>query len=192
MQAVTSAGGPRAYGSVGAMTVTSFEGKTPVIGEGCWIHPSAEVIGDVRLGARCWIGPGARLRGDYGTIVLGDCCAVEDNCVVHARPGETCTIGLWVTLGHGCVVHNVALLADYAVVGRGAVVSDWAEVGEWGVIAEGAVVPQRAMVPAARIAAGVPARLLERPVDDDYRAAWRGFKQIYVDLCERYREGFGR
>jgi carbonic anhydrase/acetyltransferase-like protein (isoleucine patch superfamily) len=165
------------------MTVTSFEGKTPVIGAGCWIHPSAEVIGDVRLGARCWIGPGARLRGDYGSIVLGDCCAVEDNCVVHARPGEVCTIGSWVTLGHGCVVHNVALLGDYAVVGMGAVVSDWSEVGEWGVIAEGAVVPQRAVV---------PARLLDRAVDDDYRAVWRGFKQIYVDLCERYGKGFGQ
>jgi len=180
--AFTSDGEPRACGGVEAMTVTSFEGKTPVIGEGCWIHPSAEVIGDVRLGARCWIGPGARLRGDYGTIVLGDCCAVEDNYVVHARPGETCTIGSWVTLGHSCIVHNVALLGDYAVVGMGAVVSDWAEVGEWGVVAEGAVVPQRAVV---------PARLLERAVDDEYRAAWLGFKQIYVGLCERYRTGLG-
>ena len=168
MHSFTSAGESGTCGSVDAMTVTSFEGKNPDIGEGCWIHPSAEVIGDVRLGARCWIGPGARLRGDYGAIVLGDCCAVEDNCVVHARPGETCTIGAWVTLGHGCVVHNVALLGDYAVVGMGAV------------------------VPAARIAAGVPVRLLERAVDDEYRAAWLGFKQIYVDLCERYREGFGR
>ena len=151
------------------MTVESFEGKTPRIGDGCWVHPSAEVFGDVTLGARCWIGPGARLRGDYGTIVLGDCCAVEDNVVVHARPGETCTIGDWVTLGHGCVVHNVKLLGDYAVVGMNAVVSDWAEVGEWGVVAEGAVVRQRAVVPAARIAAGVPARLLDREVDEAYR-----------------------
>ena len=53
------------------------------------------------------------------------------------------------------------------------------------------MVPQRAVVPPARIAAGVPARLLDREVDDEYRAAWRGFKQIYVDLCARYREGFG-
>jgi len=173
------------------MTVTSFEGKIPRLGAGAYVHPSADVLGDVSVGRDCWIGPGARLRGDYGSIVLGDCSAVEDNCVVHARPGETCTIGSWVTLGHGCVVHNVALLGDYAVIGMGAVVSDWAEVGEWGVVAEGAVVPQRAVVPAARIAAGVPARLLERPVDDEYRAAWRGFKQIYVDLCERYREGLG-
>ena len=72
------------------------------------------------------------------------------------------------------------------------VVSDWAEVGEWGMIAEGAVVPQSAVVPAARIVAGVPARLLERAVDDEYRTAWLGFKQTYAGLCERYREGFGR
>ena len=173
------------------MSVLSFEGKTPAIGEGGWVHPSAEVIGDVTVGARCWIGPGARLRGDYGTIVLGDCCAVEDNCVIHARPGERCTVGSWVTLGHGCVVHGVALLGDFAVVGMNAVVSDWAQVGEWGMVAEGGVVPQGGVVPPGRIAAGIPARLLERAVDDEYRTVWRGFKETYVGLCERYRTGLG-
>jgi carbonic anhydrase/acetyltransferase-like protein (isoleucine patch superfamily) len=63
---------------------------------------------------------------------------------------------------------------------------------QWAVVAEGAVVTQRFIVPAARIAAGVPARLLDRPVDDEFRAAWLGFKQLYVDLCERYRAGYGR
>jgi phenylacetic acid degradation protein len=171
------------------MSVLTFEGKTPVIGEGSYVHPSADVIGDVTVGARCWIGPGARLRGDYGTVVVGDCCAVEDNCVVHARPGESCVIGSWVTLGHGCVVHGVILLGDYAVVGMNSVVSDYSQVGEWGMVAEGAVVPQGAVVPAGRVAAGVPARLLEREVDDDYRAVWRSFKETYVGLCERYRAG---
>ena len=172
------------------MTVSSFEGKTPVIGEGSYVHPSAEVIGDVTLGARCWVGPGARVRGDYGTIAIGDCCAVEDNVVVHARPGEKCTVGSWVTLGHGCVVHGVVALGDYAVVGMNAVVSDYAQVGEWGMVAEGAVVPQGAVVPAGRVAAGVPARLLEREVDEEYREVWRGFKEIYVGLCDRYRAGY--
>ncbi len=174
------------------MTVASFEGKTPRVGRGAWVHPSADVIGDVEVGERCWIGPGARLRGDYGRIVLGDCCAVEDNCVVHARPGETCMIGAWVTLGHGCVVHSVRLVADHAVIGMHAVVSDWAEVGEWAVVGEGAVVAQGTVVPAGRIALGVPARVIERPVDDDFRTAWRQFKQVYVDLCRRYGEGFER
>jgi len=173
------------------VTVSSFEERTPVIGEGCWVHPSADVLGDVRLGARCWIGPGARLRSDYGSIVLGDCCAVEDNCVVHARPDETCTIGSWVTLGHGCVVHNAMSIGDFSVIGMGAVVSDWAEIGEWAVVAEGAVVPQCAVVPAARIAAGVPARLIDRAVGEEFKATWYGFKQRYFDLCERYRSGLG-
>jgi len=174
------------------MTVASYAGTAPVLGEGTYVHPSADVFGDVRLGRGCWVGPGARVRGDYGTIVVGDCCALEDNCVIHARPGETCTLGSWVTVGHGAVVHNVTLIADYVVVGMGAVVSDWAEVGEWAVVGEGAVVPQRAVVPAERIAVGVPARLLERPVDDAHRAAWRAFKQRYVDLARDYPAALGR
>ena len=172
------------------MTISEFEGKRPQLGEGTWVHPSADVIGDVRTGSHCWIGPGARLRGDYGTIVLGDCCAVEDNCVIHARPGETSTVGAWVTLGHGSIVHSVERLDDYAVIGMGAVISDWAQVGVWAVVAEGAVVPQHGAVPDGRIVAGVPARLLDRPVDEAYRTAWLGFKQIYVALCDRYREGY--
>jgi len=38
----------------------------------------------------------------------------------------------------------------------------------------------------------VPARLLDRVVDEPYRAEWRRFKQIYVDLCARYADGYGR
>lgn len=174
------------------MTVTSYGGRVPFIGEGAYVHPSADVFGDVRVGAGCWVGPGARLRGDYGAIVVGDHSALEDNCVLHARPGETCRLGAWVTVGHAAVVHTAALVADYAVIGMGAVVSDWAEVGEWAVVGEGAVVPQRAVVPAGRIAVGVPARLLERPVDDEHRSAWRAFKQRYVDLAREYPEALGR
>lgn len=174
------------------MTVTSLEGKQPAIAEGCWVHPSSEAFGDVDLGTHRWIGPGARLRGDFRRIVLGECCAVEDDCVVYGRPGETRAVGAWATLGYGCVVHSVAAIGDFAIVGMNTVVSDWADVPERSVIAEDAVVPQRAVVPAARIAAGVSTRVLDLAVDDEYRAAWRGFKQRYVDLCERYHEGFDR
>ena len=111
------------------MTVASFEGKIPRIGEGSYVHPSADVFGDVTIGRGCWVGPGARIRGDYGTIVLGDYCSVEDNCVIHARPGEQTTIGDWVTLGHGAVIHNVKLVGDYAIIGMGGIVSDWVVIG---------------------------------------------------------------
>ena len=47
--------------------VNTFEGKTPVVGDGTYIHPSADVFGNVSIGSGCWIGPGARIRGDYGS-----------------------------------------------------------------------------------------------------------------------------
>ena len=172
------------------MTIASFEGKTPRIGVGTYIHPSADVFGDVIIGEGCWIGPGARIRGDYGTIVLGDHCSVEDNCVIHARPGEQTTIGNWVTIGHGAVIHNVQMIHDYAIIGMGAVVSDWAIIGEWAAVGEGAVVRQGQEIPPGHIAVGVPARVLEKTVSEEYKAQWTRFKQTYVDLARRYPTGW--
>lgn len=168
--------------------INTFEGKTPEIGPGSYVHPSADVFGNVKIGAGCWIGPGARIRGDYGRIEIGDYTAVEDNCVIHARPGEQTTIGERVTLGHGCIVHN-ATIRDWAIIGMGAIVSDWAQVGEWAVIGEGTVVRQHQEIPRDRIAVGTPARLLNKAVTDDFKAQWTAFKQVYVDLARRYPAG---
>lgn len=170
------------------MTVCAFEGRMPQIGAGTYVHPSADVFGDVVIGSTCWIGPGARIRGDYGRIVIGDCTSIEDNYVIHARPGEQMTIGSWVTVGHGAVLHNCTI-HDYAVVGMGSVVSDWAEIGVWAVVAEGAVVRQHQQIPNEAIAVGVPARLLDKPVDEAYKQEWLHFKRLYVDLAHRYPGG---
>jgi carbonic anhydrase/acetyltransferase-like protein (isoleucine patch superfamily) len=172
------------------MTVQAFEGRTPRIGAGTWVHPSADVFGDVTIGERCWVGPGARVRGDYGTIEIGPGSAVEDNVVIHARPGGTTSIGEWVTLGHGSIIHT-ATIRSWATIGMGAIVSDWSEVGVWAVLAEGTVVPRRFVVPERRIALGVPARIIEKLVDDEYVTDWTRYKAIYSDLARRYREGLG-
>ena len=168
--------------------VNTFEGKTPVIGDGTYIHPSADVFGNVSIGTGCWIGPGARIRGDYGRIVIGDNTAIEDNCVIHARPDQQTTIGDWVTVGHGAIVHN-ATVNDWAEVGKGSIVSDWSVVGEWAVIGEGAVVTRRQEIPRGAIGVGAPTRLLDKEIDEAHKTKWRGFKQVYVDLASRYRTG---
>ncbi len=166
--------------------ISTFEGHEPVIAESSFVHPNADVIGQVTIGSSCWIGPGARLRGDYGRITIGDNTSVEDNCVIHARPDEETNIGSWVTIGHGAIVHNATIL-DWAVVGMGSIVSDWTTIGEWAVIAEGAVVRQRQTIPGGAIAVGVPARTLSKRVDEAYKAEWTKFKRIYVGLARRYQ-----
>ncbi len=168
--------------------INTFEGNTPLIGDNSYVHPSADVLGNVEIGSGCWIGPGARIRGDYGRIVIGRNTGVEDNCVIHARPGEQTTVGNWVTVGHGAIIHN-ATIEDWALLGMGSITSDWAVVGRWAVIGEGTVVKQRQQIPANGIAVGTPARVLDKQVTDDFEADWTRFKQLYVDLASRYRTG---
>ena len=170
------------------MAIYEFGGRVPPIGEDIYIHPLAEVIGKVTIHDGCWVGPGARLRGDYGEILIGEGTSIEDNCVVHARPGDVTRIGKCVTIGHGAVIHN-ATVHDYAVVGMGSVVSDWAVVGEWAAVGEGAVVKQRQEIPAGYIAVGVPAKVLDRQVTPEYKKQWTRFKDTYTDLARRYPEG---
>lgn len=168
------------------MSVYKFEDRVPQIGDESYIHPQASVLGNVLIGEGCWIGPGARIRGDYGEIVIGSKTSIEDNCVIHARPKENTRIGNFVTVGHGAVIHN-AHIDNYAVIGMGSVVSDWAKIGEWSVVGEGAVVPQKQKVPSGRIAVGVPARVLDKKVDEEYKKQWLEFKNFYVDLAKRYK-----
>lgn len=68
------------------MPLYEINDRKPVIGEGTWIAPSAQIIGDTRIGSRCYIGFGAIIQGDYGTIIIGDESAIEELCMIHARP----------------------------------------------------------------------------------------------------------
>ncbi|MCL5440130.1 MAG: gamma carbonic anhydrase family protein, partial [Candidatus Thermoplasmatota archaeon] len=80
------------------MSVYEFEDRKPVISSKAFVFENAVVIGDVTIGDYVWVGPGAVLRGDYGTIRVGDYSAIEDNCVIHARPGEKTEINEHVTV----------------------------------------------------------------------------------------------
>ncbi len=172
------------------MTIYEFEGRRPVIGEGSFVSPSADVIGAVTIGRECYIAPGAVVKGDYGEIFIGDGCSVQDNVVVHARPGEKTVIGDNVTLGHGCIVHN-ATVRDYAVIGMGAIVSDYAVIGRWSVVGEGAVVTARSEVPDGAVAVGIPARVVGA-LKDENKHELDEFKHIYRDMARRYHAGLKR
>jgi carbonic anhydrase/acetyltransferase-like protein (isoleucine patch superfamily) len=172
------------------MGIYRFEDRVPRIGEGTFVFETATVVGDVTLGDQVYVGPGAVVRGDYGRIIVGDRVSIEENVVIHARPGEITVIGDDVTLGHGCVIHNCTI-DDLAVIGMGSVVSDYAHVKRWGVVAEGAVVRTKGLVEEETVVAGVPAKPIKK-IDDDFKKLWLGFKANYPDLARRYPKGLQR
>ncbi|MCK4718469.1 MAG: gamma carbonic anhydrase family protein [Thermoplasmata archaeon] len=173
------------------MAIYEFEGRTPKIDESAFVAEDASIVGDVSIGARCFIGPGAKIKGDYGTIIIGDDTSIQENCVLHARPGERTIIGDNVTVGHGAIIHG-GTLEDFCIIGMGAIVSDYAVIGKWAVVAEGCVVRSKQEIPPENIAVGIPAKL-KGQIDQDYKDQWMKFKNIYSELAsKRYPEGLKR
>jgi carbonic anhydrase/acetyltransferase-like protein (isoleucine patch superfamily) len=170
--------------------IYEFEGKGPDIAPTAYLAPSAQVIGDVSIGADCYVGHGAILRGDYGRVEVGEATAVEEGVIIHARPDDVTRIGRRVTLGHGAMVHN-ATIHDEAVIGMRAVVSDFSDVGAGAIVGEMTLVKQRQVIPARKVAVGVPARVVG-DVDPRHADMTTWAKELYVDLARRYPEGLKR
>ncbi len=168
------------------MTLYEFEGRKPEVDGSAYLSKSAEIIGDVTIGKDCFIGPGAKIKGDYGTVVIGDNTNIQENCVVHARPGERTVIGDWVTIGHGAIIHGPEI-KDYAVIGMGAIISDFAVIGEWSVVGEGALVTNEKEIPDENVAVGVPAKVVKE-IDEEYKERWLDYKKRYKELSTRYKE----
>jgi phenylacetic acid degradation protein len=161
-----------------------FDGKKPKVGSGCFIAYSAEIIGDVTIGDGCYIGAGARIIGDYGRVRIGPGTTIEENAIVHTRPGQECVIGKSVTVGHASILHN-CVVEDYALIGMGSIVSDFARVGEWAAVAEGAVVVSKSSIPARKVAAGVPAKVI-KDISKDWQDLWAMYKQELPIVAEQF------
>ncbi|MFW5946561.1 MAG: gamma carbonic anhydrase family protein, partial [Candidatus Natronoplasma sp.] len=167
-----------------------FEDREPNISENSYVAKSATVIGDVTIGENCYIAPGARIKGDYGTITIGNNSNVQENCVIHARPEEQTTIGDWVTIGHGAIVHG-GEINDYAIIGMGAIISDDAKVGRWSVVGEGALVKSGQKIEDEAVAVGVPSEIIKK-VSKDYKDKWMDIKEEYSSFSQRYKDNLNR
>ena len=72
--------------------ILPFNGKTPRIGKGAFIAPTATLIGDVEIGDGASVWFGAVLRGDEAAIHIGDHTSVQDNVVIHVYEGHDTVI----------------------------------------------------------------------------------------------------
>ncbi|GAB4338297.1 MAG: phenylacetic acid degradation protein PaaY [Candidatus Abyssubacteria bacterium] len=168
------------------MAIYEFEGRTPEVGEGSYVHPDATLIGGVTLGKNCWVGPGARLRGDWCDIVVGDGSNIQDNCIIHARPDFTVKLGPNSHIGHGSVLHGV-ILHEHVLVGMNAVIQDMCEVGDGCIIGSGCVMKPGMQVPPRKLVMGVPGKIAG-DVTPEQERLWTLATQLYQTLPGRYRE----
>ena len=165
--------------------IRSYQGKTPVVHETCYVDQSAQLIGDVELGEQASVWMNAVLRGDVNSIRLGARSNVQDCAVLHGmRYVYPVIVGEMVTIGHNATVHG-CVLEDAVLVGIGAVILNNARVGEGSIIAAGAVIPEQMVIPANSLVTGVPGKIKKTLGDEDRKMILK-YAQNYLDYTAIY------
>ncbi len=176
----------------------SFDGRMPQVAETAFVHPTARVRGDVVIGDYSIIWPGVSITGDWGTITIGKCTTIEDNCVIHVATLENwendvrglLTIGDYVTIGHGAIVHG-RRIGNRVLVGMNATILQEVEIGDECLIAAGAVVTEGMRIPNRSFVAGVPAEMkgeLKSSQAHWVGEGWEGADSYYAEYIEKLRK----
>lgn len=141
--------------------IKSVLGKSPVLGEDCYIAENATIVGDVLMGKECSVWFNAVIRGDVNFIHMGDRVNVQDGAVIHCTYQKFPTrIGNNVSIGHNAIVHGCTV-HDNVLIGMGAIVMDGCVIESNTIIAAGAIVTQHTHVTPNSIYAGIPAKKIK-------------------------------
>lgn len=162
----------------------------PELGDEVYVHHSAHVIGEVNIGARSSVWCNAVVRGDNGSISIGKGSNIQDNAVVHARPGEHVRIGDGVSIGHGAIIHGCVIGAN-CLIGNNATILDGAVIGDGSLIGASAIVGGGRIYEPRALLVGNPARF-RRPLSDDELEDLKRNALSYVRQAARYRNELKR
>lgn len=169
------------------MTVFALDGVSPTLGEGVWIAPSAQVIGDVRLGGSASVWFNAVLRADNEPMTIGARSNIQDGSVLHSDPGSPLRIGEGVTVGHKAMLHGCTV-GDNSLIGINAVVLNRAVIGRNSIVGAGALVPEGKVFPDGVLLIGSPARVA-RELTEDQIARLTLSADHYVWNAQRFAKG---
>ena len=172
------------------MALYAIDGVGPQLAEGAWAAPSAELIGDVRLGRRSSIWFGAVVRADNTPIVFGEDSNFQDGSIGHSDPGAPLTIGARVTVGHQAILHGCTI-EDEALIGMGARILNGAVIGSQCIVGAGALVTEGKRFEPRSLIVGSPARAV-RQISAEQVELLRLSAAHYAEKAARYAQGLRR
>ena len=172
------------------MPLYEIDGNRPTLGSGSWVAPSAELIGDVRLGEDVGIWFGAVIRGDNTPMIVGDRSNIQEGAMCHSDPGAPLTIGSDCTVGHHAILHGCTV-GNRVLIGMGAIVLNRAEIGDGCIVGAGALVTEGKAFPPNSLIVGSPARAV-RTLDASAQAMLQASADHYVANARRYAAGLKR
>ena len=166
------------------MALYSVGDDAPQLGPGAWAAPSADLIGDVRLGARASVWFGAVIRADNTPIIIAEDSNIQDGAIGHSDPGFPLMIGARVTVGHQAILHGCTI-ADDCLIGMGARILNGAVLESECLVGAGALITEGKTFASGSLIVGSPARAI-RLLSDAEKQALRLSAAHYADKAARY------
>jgi carbonic anhydrase/acetyltransferase-like protein (isoleucine patch superfamily) len=179
------------------MSTSSYLNTTPVLGERVYLHPSCQVIGDVKLGDDSSVWCSTVLRGDVNRIEIGRGSNVQDLTIGHVshktpdKPeGSPLIVGDYVTVGHAVILHGCTI-GNECLIGMGSVIMDDVVVQDRVMIGAGSLVSPGKVLESGMLYIGRPAKAVRKLTDEEI-AHLRYSAEHYVHLKDDYLNGVGK
>ncbi len=174
------------------MPLYEINGLRPSLPEdgSSWVAPSADLIGDARLGREVGIWFGAVIRADNTPIIVGDRTNIQEGAMLHSDPQSPLTVGEECTVGHHAILHGCTI-GNRVLVGMGATVLNDAVIGDGCLIGAGALVTEGKLFPPGSLIVGAPARAV-RTLGDEAAAALKASAEHYARRQRAYAAGLKR
>ncbi|MFP1644914.1 gamma carbonic anhydrase family protein [Pontitalea aquivivens] len=167
--------------------IYELDGVAPVLGQGVWVAPDANLIGKVVLEDEASVWFGATLRGDNEEIRVGRGANIQENVVCHTDMGYPLVIGAHCTIGHKAMLHG-CIIGEGSLIGMGATVLNGAKIGRGCLIGAGALITEGKEIPDFSLVMGAPGKVV-RQLDEAAVARLLASAQHYRDNAARYRAG---
>lgn len=171
------------------MPIYQLDQLIPKIDPSAWVHETAVIIGDVRVGPNASIWPNVSIRGDNIRIDIGAGSNVQEGCVLHVDPDTPLTIAENVTVGHQAMLHGCTI-GSGSLIGMQAIVLNHAVIGRDCLIGAGAIIPEGREIPDASLVIGVGKVI--RTLSDDEIANMRANNLNYQKRAAFYAKSLKR
>ncbi len=179
------------------MPLLKYLATLPTAGDGVYLHPSCQVIGDVTLGDDSSVWCNTVLRGDVNRIVIGRGSNVQDLTMGHVshktadKPdGSPLIIGDYVTVGHSVILHGCHI-GNECLIGMGSIIMDDVVIPDRVMIGAGSLVSPGKVLESGMLYMGRPAGAV-RPLTEQEIVYLRYSAGHYMRLKDNYLQGVKR
>lgn len=173
------------------MPISNYLDTSPRLEQGVYVHPSAQIIGDARLGADASVWCNAVIRADVNHIVIGTGSNIQDFAMCHVshknqdKPlGSPLIIGDYVTIAHSVILHGCEI-GDECLIGMGSIIMDDVVIGRHVMIGAGSLVPPGKRLESGFLYVGRPAEKV-RPLTAAEIARLRYSAEHYIRVKNNY------